>query len=149
MKQHILTASEIGRYASPYLKGGNKSDIWDITSVEIDGIMLKAGIRMNSTYASPTDINGFHLSVFSALEIMSQLQILFMHHWAGLSEKSREVWMIDCNISAFTAIRDPDGIRAEMIFSSIRSIKGKVLAVMKGRIFDDQGAIEMTIKGFM
>ncbi len=50
--------------------------------------ILKAKLRMNSTFVSATDTGGFHLTIFSAYEFLSQLAIIYGHIGNGLTEKN-------------------------------------------------------------
>lgn len=43
---------------------------------------------MNSTFVSATDTGGFHLTIFSASEFLSQLAIIYGHIGNGLTEKN-------------------------------------------------------------
>ncbi len=94
-KKVCLSAAEIEKLSSHYLNDGRKQESWKIEQVEISGDLLNATLSMSSTYVSDTDEHGFHLTIFSTLEFLSQLMIIYGHNWAGLDEKTREGWMVE------------------------------------------------------
>ncbi len=105
---------------------------------------------MKSRYISPTDPSGFHLTIFSTLEFLSQLTIIYAHVWAGYAEKSKEGWMIDSSITSKRAVRDPENIIVHMEVKSIKKIGDKMMAITQSRVSDDQGGLfEARLKGFL
>ena len=148
--RQILTPEQIGRLSSRFLVEGRKQDNWEIKSVEVDGKDLEAQLRMSSFFVSPTDTGGFHLSVFAALEILSQMTIISIHHWAGFSEKTREVWMIENKLTCKHVIRNPEDMRVKMHLSSARKVKGSLLFTTDSELTDDRGGrFRVTIKGLL
>jgi hypothetical protein len=145
----ILSTEEINKLSSVYLNEGIKQEGWEITHVEIEGNILTARIRMKSQYVSPTDTSGFHLTIFSTLEFLSQLTIIYAHVWAGLTEKTREGWMIECSVTSGQTIRDPNNIEVNMEVISIKKVGENILAVTKSRVFDSTGQFEARLKGFL
>ncbi len=145
-----LTAQQIAPLISPYLTEGRKQESWSIESVEIDGSRLLAKIRMTSTYSSATDAKGFHLTIFSTLEFLSQLMIVYAHDWAGLSAKVREGWMVECSTRSLRAIRNPDDISVVMTVRKIYRRGVHLYCVADFRVTDDaDGLFEVTLKGFL
>lgn len=142
----ILSTEEISRLSSTYLSQGRKQEDWEITYLEIDDNVLNARIRMRTRYISPTDPGGFHLTIFSTLEFLSQLAIIYVHVWAGLTEKTREGWMLECSVNSKQAIRDPENIQVRMEIPSIRNIKNKIIVVAESRVFDQDGLFEARMK---
>jgi len=100
-----LTKSQIEATSSQYLKEGRKHEAWEITSIAIDDYTLIAEVNMTQTYISSTDGNGFHLTVFSSLEILSQLMITWGHDRAKLDSKTGECWMAESSIKSLSSIR--------------------------------------------
>ncbi len=74
-----LDQLEIQQLSSEYLDTGIKKESWEITEVDIDGPVLLAKLRMTSTCASETDEIGFHLTIFSTMEFLSQLANIYFH----------------------------------------------------------------------
>lgn len=142
----ILSTEEISRLSSRYLSQGRKQEEWEITYLEIDDNVLKAKIRMRTHYISPTDPGGFHLTIFSTLEFLSQLAIIYVHVWAGLTEKTREGWMLECSINSKQAIRDEDNIQVLMQIPLIRNIKNKIIVEAESEVFDDNGLFQARMK---
>lgn len=145
----ILTAEEIASLSSVYLAEGRKQESWEIKNIEIENNLLTARIRMKSVYISPTDTSGFHLTIFSTLEFLSQLTIIYAHVWAGLDKKIREGWMIECSVTSGQTIRDPNNIEVNMEVISIKKVGENILAVTKSRVFDSTGQFEARLKGFL
>jgi len=145
-----LSAEEIVKLSSTYLNEGRKQESWEILDIKIKDNILFARLKMSSFFISPTDQAGFHLTIFSTLEFLSQLVIIYAHVWAGYTEKTREGWMVESNIISKHAIRDPDNIQIEMTVKSIKKIGENMVAVTQSRIFDSQGGLfEARLKGFL
>lgn len=145
-----LRKSDYEKLLSPYLQEGRKHENWQIDSVEIEGKRLTASISMRSTYVSATDTKGFHLTIFSTLEFLSQLMIIYGHTWAGLSEKTNEAWMVECTSRAGKAIRDPKEIRVEMNTKAMRKRGDNFYCVADFRVTDKLGGLfEIELKGFV
>lgn len=142
--------ADIGKLSSAYLSEGRKQESWVIEAIEIDGDELLASISMRSTFVSATDAGGFHLTIFSTLEFLSQLMIIYAHAWAGLSEKQREGWMVESSTRSLRAIRDPKNIKVQMRARSIRRRGEHLYCVADYRVTDSgDGLFEVTLKGFL
>lgn len=109
-----LDAEGLRPYASEFLERGTKQDAWALESVTVAGRHVTAFARMTSTYSSPTDPGGFHLSIFATLEMLSQISNVYLHLLAGYDRKTREVWMDECSIKCHAPIRDSEGITLEI-----------------------------------
>jgi hypothetical protein len=150
IERRRLGADEIARFASPYLNGGRKQESWRLDAVEIEDGRLLAEVSMRSTYVSDTDSKGFHLSIFSMLEFLSQLMIIYMHVWAGLHEKSREAWMVESRTRSVRALRNPARIQVEMTVRKMRRRGVNLYCTADFRVTDDQGGLsEVQLKGFV
>jgi hypothetical protein len=145
-----LAPAEIADISSTYLVEGRKKESWELTDIEVEDAMVRARVRMTSTYASPTDAGRFHLTIFSALEFLSQLMIIYMHVWNGYTRKTLEGWMIESQVTSRRAIRDPDDIRVEMEIKSIRNVRGSTLLRTFCRVTDGGGGLfEAKLKGLL
>ena len=145
-----LSDSEVERLSSPYLSEGRKQESWRIKSVHIQGEKLSAIVAMRSTYVSSSDAHGFHLTIFSALEFLSQLMIMYAHVWDGLAEKTREGWMVESRTRSVRAIRDAENIQVEMTVGTIRKRGENLFCVADYRVTDDQnGLFEVHLEGFL
>lgn len=148
-KKKRLTREEIERLSSPYLSGGIRKDKWEIIDVEVEDKTMVAHVRFVSTYTSPTDKGGFHLTILSTLEFLSQLMMIFVHVWAGYTEKTKEGWMIKSEIDCKRAIRDSQNIEVRMKITSIRKVQDKVLILTKSEVSDKDGLFEASLKGLL
>ena len=148
LKKH-LSHEEIDKLSSPFLKEGKQQDAWEITDIRIEDKILTAKVRMRTHYTSPSDKGGFHMTLFSTLEILSQLMIIFTHVWAGYTEKTKEGWMLESDIVCKSAIRDPENITVSMELTSVRKVKGSILIVTTSKISDGDGLFEATLKGIL
>lgn len=145
-----LGPDEIKRLSSTYLTEGRKQESWRIHEIEIQDDRLIARIGMESTFISEQDPGGFHLTVFSTLEFLSQLMIIYAHVWAQLPEKRREGWMVESRTRVLRAIRDADDIRVEMTVSKMRKRGVHLYCVADYRVTDGQGGLfEASLKGFL
>jgi hypothetical protein len=146
----ILNAQKIEKISSYYLKEGHNKDLWHIDKVEIIENTLLSRVRMLEYYISNTDNNAFHLSYLTALEFVSQLQIIFMHSWAGLELKTKEVWMIECRMKSHKIIKNPHTINVEMIATKMFKRSNIYYCIADHRVTDDQdGFFEIRIKSVM
>lgn len=145
-----LQDDQIRHFYSDYLINGRRQESWSIEYVEIEGMELKSLIRMGDVYLSSTDKNKFHLTIFSALEFLSQLMIIYGHVWAGLTSKSQEGWMVDSEIRALKAIRNPHAIQVEMKMTKARK-RGDTLICMSEYVLTDDGGgrFEGRLTGFL
>lgn len=145
-----LCREEIEKLSSHYLTEGRKQESWQIKEVRIEGNRLSAVVAMRSTYVSASDAHGFHLTLFSALEFLSQLMITYAHVWAGLSEKTREGWMLESHTRTVRAIRNAEHIDVEMDVRSMRKVGDNLLCEADYRVTDKQnGLFEVQLKGFL
>lgn len=150
MTKVVLTPNEIKPLCSDYLQHGRASEAWEIKSIEIEDEDLSALIQMTRYYLSKTDRKGFHLTVFSTLEFLSQLMIIYMHHWAGIEEKVLEGWMSECSTKMVRAIRNPDRITVKMKVRKIKKVKHHLYCIADYKVVDDHdGLFEISLKGFL
>jgi len=148
--ERCLTAADISSYLSPYLTEGRKHESWQIDAVEIIGKKLIATVSMRTCFTSATDTKGFHLTIFSSLEFLSQLMIIYVHVWAGLASKTREGWMVESATRSIRAIRNPENIRVVMDVDAMRKRGESIYCAARYCITDDQnGLFEATLKGFL
>lgn len=146
MNKQELSRDEIRRLSSVYIAEGIQKDSWEITAVTINDKHLSAAVRMASYAVSPTDAGGFHLSIFTATEFVSQLNVIYLHHWAGYREKTLECWMIEMSASIAAVIRDPDKLRVELDVRAIRKLHGRIYIESVARVSDGSGTFEVKTK---
>jgi hypothetical protein len=144
-----LTQKDISAFASDYLHNGRKDENWEITNIEIEGKTLTANVRMKSYYTSATDPGGFHLTIFTTLEFLSELTIILAHNLAGLKKKTREGWMLESSIVSKKAVRDPENIQVRMEGISMKKMGHNIIGVTKSKVFDSSGSFEVRIKAFL
>ena len=145
-----LDQAQIKKLSSPYLDGERKKEEWVIEQVEINEDTLHGTVSMRDYCVSATDQDSFHLSYLTALEFVSQLQIIYMHVWAGLKEKNQEAWMAECKMQSHRPIRNPKTISVEMKALKIRQRGDAVYCTAEHRVSDDQGGLfEIWIKALM
>jgi len=145
-----LGKTEIAELSSRYIDEGVKVDAWEIQNINITGNLLKAEIGMVSFFVSPTDPDGFHLTIFSTQEFLAQLANIYLHVAADFKTKCRETWMRECTITSRKAIRNPQKIFVEMDFFSLKKIQDSVIAMARCRVFDDQGGLfTARVKGLL
>jgi hypothetical protein len=145
-----LGPKEILPFASDYLHNGRKLESWQINSIAIEDKHLVADVSMTATYASTTDAGGFHLTVFSTLEFLSELMIIYAHVWAGLNAKVREGWMVESSAKLVRSIRDPEHIKVEMQAKSIRKRGDNLICIADYKVTDQYGGLfEVSLKGFL
>ncbi len=108
-----LPEQEIASLCSSYIGNGRGDDKWQFDEIHSDGVSMRGKIAFSAFNVSPSDPKGFHLSVFSALEIASQMTIILAHNHLGLIEKTKEVWLSGCSLKFFKSIRSSTEISGE------------------------------------
>ena len=145
-----LSGEDVKAISSFYLQEGRKQESWAIQWVEVADDHLYAQLAMTSLYMSSTDSKGFHLTIFSTLEFLSQLMIIYAHEWAALTQKVREGWMVESTTRSVRAIRNPNDIRVEMNVRKMRKRGENLYCVADFRVTDDgDGLFEVSLKGFL
>ena len=141
---------EIADLSSSYIDEGVKLDAWEIKNINISGKLLKAEVGMVSFFVSPTDPEGFHLTIFSTQEFLAQLANIYLHVAAEFKTKCRETWMRECTITSRKVIRNPEKIFVEMDFFSLKKIQDTVVSMARCRVYDDQGGLfTARVKGLL
>ena len=145
-----LNSQQVSDLSSVYINEGVKKDCWEILEVEISDTLLKAHLRMTSFFVSPTDPEGFHLTIFSTQEFLAQLANIYLHVLGGYTVKSRETWMRECNITSRSTIRDSENIMVEMDFFGRKKLRDTLISMAKCRVYDDQGGLFIArLKGLL
>jgi hypothetical protein len=150
MTKQILSINEIKPFISDYLYNGRKLESWEIKNVTIEDSNLEAIFDMNSIYISSSDQNQFHLTIYTALEVASQLMIIYAHKWANRTEKSQEGWMIESKTRSRNAIRTSKNILVKMNVKKIKKHQNKGFCNASFIFSDNQGGtFEVDLKGFL
>lgn len=145
-----LSREQIAALSSVYIDRGIKQEGWEILSIKFNGPMLNAKVRMTSTFISPTDPEGFHLTIFCTQEILAQLANIHLHVQAGHKVKCRESWMRECHFTYRNVIRRPENIEVEMKMVAQKWVKDTLVGRVECRMFDDQGGLFLaTLKGML
>lgn len=137
------------RLESPYLRERQGCDRWRIKSLYYDEARLRSEVVLTSYYTPSTDVEGFHLSQITALEILSQLKVIFLQLLDERTEKSDEAWIIDTNIRCYKPIRNHEKIQVHMNLTSLRRMLGRVWIKTESIIFDENGKFSATMKGVL
>jgi len=146
----FLSPDDVKNISSHYLNEGKKQESWQIDSVEVIEKRLTAQVSMPSIYLSKTNNNTFHLSILTIMEFVSQLLIIYLHIWAGVTQKKREGWMIESSTRSIRAIRDPKHIQVEMSVVKIKKQGEKIYCIADFQVTDRQGGLsEVRIKGIL
>ena len=145
-----LGPEQIQALSSHYLNEGRKQESWRIGDINIRGRQLSTTVSMRSVYTSGTDSKGFHLTIFSTLEFLSELMIIYAHAWAGLQKKTKEGWMLESSTKSIRAVRNPDQIKVEMKVTAIKKLGDNIICIADYSVTDDQGGLfEVRLKGFL
>lgn len=145
-----LGPEQFKAWSSHYLNEGRKQESWRIGDINIRGRQLSTTVSMRSVYTSGTDSKGFHLTIFSTLEFLSELMIIYGHAWAGLHSKIREAWMLESSTKSIRAVRNPDQIKVEMKVTAIKKLGDNIICIADYSVTDDQGGLfEVRLKGFL
>jgi hypothetical protein len=145
-----LGRAEIDALSSVYINRGIKQEAWEIQQIKFRGTVLTASVNMTSTFVSPTDPEGFHLTIFCTQEILAQLANIHLHVSAGHTTKCRESWMRECHFNYRNVIRSTENIQVEMEMVSERWAGDTLVGKVQCRMFDDKGGLFIaTLKGML
>ena len=133
-----LPEQEIASLCSPYIGNGRGDDKWQFDEIHSNGVSMNGKISFSKFNVSPTDPEEFHLSVFSALEIASQMAIILSHNNLGLVVKTKEVWLSNCSLKFFKPIRCATAIFAELTLR-LRRLGSEHACVIDVHLRDENG----------
>lgn len=145
-----LRPSDYENITSPYLSGEKKHEEWILGDICIDKNILSTTIFMKNYYVPKIADSTFHLSFITALEFTSQLSIVYLHHWAQLSHKTQEVWLVKSSCEVVRPIVNSNCFQVTMKADSIRKLYSKIYATLNFHITDDQdGLMIISLTGLM
>lgn len=136
-----LSPADIAALSSAYINKGIKQEAWEILTVKFTGTSLSATARMTSTFISPNDPEGFHLTIFCTQEILAQLANIHLHVSAGHKTKCRESWMRECHFNYRNVIRSTENIQIQMDLVSQRWVRDTLVGKVSCRMTDDRGGL--------
>lgn len=145
-----LSSDEVIDISSDYIREGRLFESWKINEVVIDGTHAYMDVSMVSVYPEGSSREHFHLSIYLAEEMASQLMIIYGHIWAGLLEKKSQVWMLESHTKSIRPITKTDNIKIEMVVPKMRKRGETIFGIGNYRITDDNdGLIELQQKGML
>lgn len=145
-----ISKSEFDKVSSNYLSSGRSNESWQIDSISYNPAQLIAFISMKNAFLVESDQKKWHLPIFPIYEFTSQLQIIYLHLWAQLEKKTKEIWMIETNIRAIRPILSRDSIKVVVNKSRIRKTDKGIYCICDHIITDhDDGLINIKIKSFL
>lgn len=145
-----LTPNEVLNISSDYIREGRLYESWKINEVVIGDKNAYMDVSMITVYPQGSSRENFHLSIYLAEEMASQLMIIYGHIWAGLTEKKDEVWMLESHTKSIRPITNAEHIKIEMDVPRIRKRGQTIFGIGNYRITDDNdGLIELQQKGIL
>lgn len=145
-----LSTNEIKPFISDYLTNGRRLESWEIKKVTIEDSYLEAIFDMTSIYKSISDQNQSHLTIFSALEVASQLMIIYIHKRFNRDSKTQEGWMIESKTRSRNHIRSSENISVRMSVKKVKAYHDKVFCIASFKFSDNfEGMFEIDLKGFL
>lgn len=147
-KQNItLFQRDITNISSDYIFKGRSLESWEIEKITINGKTALMYVNMSTIYGSKEN---FHLSIYLAEEMASQLMIICGHTWAGLKEKKKEVWMLESHTKNVRAIKEEKNILVELNLKTLKKRENKIFGIGEFTITDSKGGlIKITQKGIL
>lgn len=145
-----LSSDEVLDISSDYIREGRLFESWKINEVIINGTNASMDVSMVSVYPQGSSRENFHLSIYLAEEMASQLMIIYGHVWAGLTEKKGEVWMLESHTKSIRPITNAEHIKIEMDVPRMRKRGQTIFGIGNYRITDgNNGLIELEQKGML
>ena len=136
--------------SSSYLNGGRKEEAWKLGEIYINNTRLETTLTFDDFYHKNADLKQFHLSFVTALEICSQLSIIFVHVWADLSKKELEVWQIKNTMESIRPITRAIDIEIKMEATRMKKIKNRIYGETNFMITDqNNGLMKVCLTGIM
>lgn len=143
-----LTPEDVATISSDYIREGRHFESWKINEVIIHEKHAVMDASMTSTYTPGS--NKFHLSIYLAEEMASQLMIIYGHIWAGLTEKKGEVWMLESHTKSIRPVTKSENIKIEMNVKAMKKRGETIFGIGEYSITDDNnGLIELMQKGIL
>ncbi len=145
-----LNSNDVLNISSDYIREGRQYESWQINEVIIDNKTAVMDVSMVTTYPLEANKKDFHLSIYLAEEMASQLMIIYGHIWAGLTEKREEVWMLESHTKSIRSVTETEHIKVTMNLQTMRKRDNAIFGIGNYRITDDQdGLIELKQKGIL
>jgi hypothetical protein len=110
----LLNLEDSAAISSPYIQSGYKEDSFEFTRLDFKHDEVLAMCKMTQYYISGTDEMGFHLSIWTATAIVSQLSIIHAHAINDIWRKDYEALLGKFSMELKRPIRTPDLISLEM-----------------------------------
>ena len=145
-----LSSNDVDNISSDYIREGRLYECWQINDVIIEGKKATMDVSMIKTYPPGSNKKDFHLSIYLAEEMASQLMIIYGHIWADLTEKRGEVWMLESHTKSIRSVTKTECIKVEMELQTMRKRGDTIFGIGNYHITDDQGGlIELRQKGIL
>ncbi|KYJ87044.1 hypothetical protein [Sulfurovum riftiae] len=145
-----LKTNDVVNISSDYIREGRQYESWQINEVIIDNKTAIMDVSMSAIYPPEASKEKFHLSIYLAEEMASQLMIIYGHIWAKLTEKKKEVWMLESHTKSIRAITNTEHIKVTMDIQTMRKRRNTIFGIGHYRITDNQGGlIELQQKGIL
>jgi hypothetical protein len=111
---------------SPYLMGGYRQDLIEVSQVQYDGERISAALDV-AAYYMPSD-GRYHFTAFHAQLFVSQLAILHMYLLKKITEKPGEAYMKNFNIGFFRQINKLQGIKVDVFLDKMSDTRRGIYA---------------------
>jgi len=146
-KKIHLNSDEVISISSDYIRNGRQFESWKLDEIIVEEKTAIMTASMLSIYPSITDTNKFHLSIFIAEEMVSQLIIIYLHIWSGKTKKTQEVWLKESSTKSIRSIRAMNNIKVEMNIETIRKRAETIFCIANYKITDENnGLLELKQK---
>jgi hypothetical protein len=114
-----LSHQEILNLSSDYINEGLKKEKWTINAMTIDTSNVQVSLSMTETAFSTANNANFHLSFLTAMEMIAQMMVIYLHYQANYEYKTREIWVSSISSKFIKPISDPNNICIKMKTSKL------------------------------
>jgi hypothetical protein len=114
-----LSHQEILNLSSGYINEGLKKEKWAINAMTIDTSNVEVSLSMTETAYSTANNSNFHLSFLTAMEMIAQMMVIYLHYQANYEYKTREIWVSSISSKFIKPISDPNNIHIKMKTSKL------------------------------
>jgi hypothetical protein len=141
MKLHSLSLEEIKNLSSSYINDDLKKERWGFLSIEIGPELVLTTASVDLSGLPPENSQNFHLSFFTATEMIGQLLVIYLHHYAGLTLKTREVCVSKVTNKFIKPIKDPENISFILKAKKLHQRKATLICDFECEIKDISGGL--------
>jgi hypothetical protein len=141
MNSYTLSLDEIKNLSSSYITEDLKSERWTLLSMEISPNLVSALASVSKPISISSTSLDYHLSFFTASEIVGQILVIFMHYHAGFKVKTREVWVTQANYKFIRPVKHLKSVSIILKAKKLIQNKNRWICDFESEVTDSSGGL--------